>query len=70
MDALEINPEGHTGIYLAYLIVEEVSKTIEIINSRMYLYKAVVQTIEIINSRMYLCKGLVRGLYTDTSLNL
>ena len=33
------------------LIVEEVSKTIEIINSRMYLYKALVQTIEIINSR-------------------
>ena len=29
-------------IYPTYLIVEEVSETIEIINSRMYLYKALV----------------------------
>ena len=41
------------GIYLTYLIVEEVSKTIKIINSRdvhCILYKALIQTIEIINS--------------------
>ena len=37
-----INPKGR-GIYPTYLIVKEVSKTIEIINSRMYLYKALAR---------------------------
>ena len=55
MEALsQINPEGRKGIYLTYLIVEEVSKTIEIIDSRIYLYKALVKTIEIINSSEFI----------------
>ena len=36
------------GIYPTYLIVEEVSKTIEIINSRMYLYTSLEFIISIV----------------------
>ena len=42
------------GIYLTYLIVEEVSKIIQNINSR--------------DIYIYLYKSLVQGIYKDTSL--
>ena len=49
-NAIIIVPRKSRYVWInpTYLIVEEVSKTIEIINSRMYLYKAFVQTIEFI----------------------
>ena len=54
-NAIIIVPRKSRYVWInpTYLIVEEVSKTIEIINSRMYLdkAKALVQTIEIIYSR-------------------